>query len=130
MTTEIKYDVTVTKAQIAGILRKANIVRYKKIRAGASVLRDIKTNYSYYSGVEVIENGVSFNVSASGFRPHYVKTKFGTFTISFTHGYTGQKFTTEEGTAILNQAITVLVANGFVIVKENQFGITVAKVGN
>jgi hypothetical protein len=128
MNAVVEYDTTVTKAQIAGIFRKANVVRYKKIRAGASVLRDIKTNYSYYSGVEIVENAVSFNVSASGFRPHYVKTKFGTFTISFTHGYTGQKFSTEEGTTILNQAITTLLANGFVIISENKFGITVGKV--
>ena len=130
MNAVVEYDTTVTKAQIAGILRKANVVRYKKIRAGASVLRDIKTNYSYYSGVEVVENATSFNVSATGFRPHYVKTKFGTFTISFQHGYTGQKFTAEEGTTILNQAVAVLLANGFTITNENKFGITVAKVIN
>lgn len=126
--TTLEYDLTVTKSQIAGILRKANIVRYKKEAGGKSVLRDIQTNYAYYSGVEVIEQASSFNVNSRDMRPRYVKLTTGKFNVSFTHGYNGTKFSQAEANEILNQAISALITNGFVIVSENSFGYTVAKV--
>jgi len=125
-----QYDKTVTKAQIAGILRKANVVRYKKVAGGKSVLRDITRNYAYYSGVEVIEQASSFNVNGRNLRPRYVKVSTGKFNVEFTHGYNGQKFTQEEATQILNQAIAALIAQGFTIVSENSRGYIVAKEGN
>lgn len=123
----MEYDTTVTKQQIAGILRKANVVRYKKVAGGRGVLRDIKRNYSYYSGVEVIEQASSFNVNNSNFRPRYVKITTGKFNVEFTHGYTGQKFTQEEANEILNKAIAALVANGFIVVNDHSRGFVVAK---
>lgn len=130
MNTIVEYDTTVTKAQIAGILRKANVVRYKKVAGGRGVLRDIKMNYAYYSGIEVVEQASSFNVNPSNLRPRYVKISKGKFNIEFIHGYNGQKFSQEKANEILKQAVSALVANGFVIVDENYRGYIVAKVGN
>jgi hypothetical protein len=126
----VEYDTTVTKQQIAGILRKANVVRYKKVAGGRGVLRDIKRNYAYYSGVEVIEQATSFNVNPSNLRPRYTKISTGKFNVEFTHGYNGQKFTQEEASQILTQAITALVVNGFIVVAESSRGYIVAKAGN
>ena len=111
-------DKSVTKVQIAGILRKAKIVRYRKVSAGGSMLRDIRTHYAHYSGVEVTENATSFNVASRNSRPQYKKVTTGEFDITFTHGYSGQKFTEEEAAVILNQAVEALKANGFVVIAE------------
>jgi len=124
-----QFDTTVTKAQIAGILRKANIVRYKTVAGGKSVLRDVTRNYAHYSGIEVIEQATSFNVNSRNLRPKYVKHSTGKFIIQFTEGYNGQKFTKEEAATILNQAIAALVAEGFMIVSD-KYGYIVAKAGN
>lgn len=123
----MEYDTTVTKQQIAGVLRKANVVRYKKVAGGRGVLRDIKRNYSYYSGVEVIEQASSFNVNPRTMRPRYKKVSTGKFNVEFTHGYNGQKFTQEEANEILNKAIAALVANGFIVVNDHSRGFTIAK---
>ena len=124
----VEYNKEVTKAQIAGILRKANIVRYRKVSAGQSVLRDIKTHYAHYSGVEVTERCSYLDISGRNSRPQYQKITTGTFDIRFTHGYTSKKFTAEEGATILNQAIEALKANGFVVISEHDLsGFCVAK---
>jgi hypothetical protein len=128
-TATVEYDKTVTKQQIAGILRKANIVRYKKEAGGKSVLRDVKRRYSHYSGIEVIEQASSFNVNPRNLRPKYVKHTTGKFIVQFTEGYNGQKFTNEEASTILNQAIAALVAEGFVVVSD-KYGYIVAKFAN
>lgn len=129
MTTTVEYDKTVTKQQIAGILRKANIVRYKKEAGGKSVLRDVKRNYAYYSGVEVVEYASSFNVNPRHLRPKYVKHSTGKFGIQFVDGYNGQKYSNEEAKTILKQAIDALVSEGFMIVSDKH-GYIVAKAGN
>ena len=126
-TATVEYDITVTKQQIAGILRKAKIVRYRKEAGGKSVLRDVKRNYAYYSGVEVVEYASSFNVNPRHLRPKYVKHSTGKFGIQFVDGYNGQKFTNEEASTILNQAIAALVAEGFIVVSD-KYGYIVAKV--
>jgi hypothetical protein len=122
----MEYDTTVTKQQIAGVLRKAKIVRFKKVSGGQSVLRDVKTNYAYYSGIEITEQCMSFNISPSN-RPRYAKISTGKFYVEFTHGYNGQKFTQQEAKEILDKALAALVDNGFVVVSENTFNTIVAK---
>jgi hypothetical protein len=124
---QMEYDTTVTKQQIAGILRKANIVRYKKVAGGKSVLRDITRNYAYYSGVEVIEKSTSYNKNPRTLRPRYIKVSTGKFTVEFTHGYNGQKFTQEEAKEILNKAIAALIDNGFIVVDDHSLYFVVAK---
>jgi len=128
MTTTVEFDKTVTKNQIAGILRKANVVRYKRTTGGKSVLRDIRNNHSYYSGIEVIEQATSYNVNPSNLRPKYVKSTTGKFIVQFVHGYSGEKFTQEQASTILKQAIDALVSEGFMIVSD-KYGYIVAKVG-
>ena len=127
--TTVEYDKTVTKQQIAGILRKANVLRYKKVVGGKSVLRDVNRRYAHFSGIEVIEQATSFNVNPRNLRPKYVKSTTGKFIVQFTEGYNGQKFTNKEASTILNQAIAALVAEGFTVVSD-KYGYIVAKVAN
>ena len=129
MNTAVEYDTTVTKSQIAGLLRKANIVRYSTVAGGKSTLRDVTRKHAHYSGIEVIENATQFNVARRDSRPRWKKVTTGKFEVIFTHGYNGQRFSQKEANEILNQAVAALVANGFVIVSENFRGYTVAKVG-
>lgn len=128
MNATLEYDLEVTKWQIAGILRRANIVRFRKVTGGQSRLRDVKANVSYYGGIEVTEIATAYNVNGKNMRPKYVKETTGKFTINFVQGYEGKHYESEEANAILKEAIAALIADGFTVVHENFLGYTVAKV--
>lgn len=118
----VEIDTEVTKSQIAGILRKAKIVRYRSEAGGKSVLRDIGRNHATYSGIEITERAHTYNKNAGkNLRPRWIKISEGKFDIDFVSGYNGESYTTSEAVEIRNQALQALLEAGFVQVDGLKF---------
>lgn len=110
-----QIDTEVTKNEVAGILRKAKIVRTRKVVGGKSTLRDVTRNETTYSGVEITERKFTYNRNANKpLRPRWEKVSEGKFDIAFTYGEDSNDYTKEEAIAILDNALKALLTAGFI----------------
>lgn len=116
-TTDMTLDTEVTKAQIAGVLRKAKVVRYREVAGGKSVLRDVHRNIASYSGIEITEVATHFNKNAGkAMRPRYIKISTGVFYAKWVDGYNdATPATPPQRSEAYATTITALENAGFTI---------------
>lgn len=132
-TTEMTFDNEVTKAQIAGILRKAKVTRYREEKGGKSVLRDVHRHTASYSGIEVTEVASHFNRNAGkAMRPRYIKIASGVFFAKWVDGYNDfVAVTPSQRSEAYATTMTALADAGFTILGIDAIsGVKFAKVLN
>ena len=130
MTTTIELDTEITKVQIAGVLRKAKVVRYRDVVGSKSRLRDIRNNHSSYSGIAITEKCSVYNRNKStNLRPHWVKDSTGEFSLVWYNGYNDQvEFTSEQIAQEFTKALNALVNAGYTILESSTNFIKFGKV--